>query len=36
MRTLFNSLAMSVLLAFVLVPVGFAANATDPVIGTWK
>jgi len=35
MMTLFRSLAMSTLLAFALIPVGFAANATDPVIGTW-
>jgi len=34
MRTQF--LAIGAMLAFVLSPVGFAANATDPAIGTWK
>jgi hypothetical protein len=36
MTTLLKSLAMSALLVFALAPVGFAANASDPVIGTWK
>jgi hypothetical protein len=36
MMTLFRSLAMSTMLAFALVPAGFTADATDPVIGTWK
>src|ERR1700722_16864687 len=36
MMTLFRSLAMSTMLAFALIQVGFAADATDPVIGTWK
>jgi hypothetical protein len=36
MRTLFQSLAMGAMLAFALTPVVFAADATDPVIGTWK
>jgi len=36
MKTLFQSLAMSTMLAFALVPAGFAADSTDPAIGTWK
>ena len=36
MRTVLQSLALSAMLAFALMPVGFAANATDPVVGTWK
>jgi hypothetical protein len=36
MMTPFRSLAMSTMLAFALIQVGFAADATDPVIGTWK
>jgi hypothetical protein len=36
MMTLFRSLAMSTVLAFAVIPASFAADATDPAIGTWK
>jgi len=36
MRILFQSLAMGAMLAFALTPVGFAADAADSAIGTWK
>ncbi len=36
MMTLFRTLAISTVLAFALMPAGFAADSTDPAIGTWK
>ena len=36
MRTFLQSFAVGAMLAFVMTPVAFAADAADPAVGTWK